>query len=197
MAGTSYVAFNPNDPVQTGFLSALALGETGNSSYASTEGYGGVNLEGAPVDNQGFPLQPGGNVSSAAGSYQFVKGTYDALATELGLDTSFSQSDQNEAAWQLAQQTYTAKTGGNLYQALSSGDYTSVQNALANIWPSVSGNAAAPGGLAASLAGGRGANIPFPALPPRRVAIQAALVALMEARRAYLEILRTGSKDLA
>lgn len=195
----SYVAYNPDDPTQTGFLSALALGETGNSSYASTEGYGGVNLAGDPnIDNAGFPLQgAGSNVSSAAGSFQFVKGTYDDIASELGLDDTFSQSDQNEAAWQYAQQVYGQKTGGSLYQALSSGDFSSVQDALASVWPSVSGNGAAPQGLAASLAGGQGANIPFPPLPAERLAQQDRRGLRREVPWGSLAMLKTGLKGSA
>lgn len=175
MSSSGTVAYNPDDPTQTSFLSALALGETGQSSYASTEGFGGVNLAGdTNVDAYEFPLQASGsNVSSAAGTYQFVKGTWDNLASTLGL-TDFSQSSQNEAAWQYAQTTYQQKTGGSLYQALQNGDYSSVQSALASVWPSVSGNGAAPQGLAASLAGGQGANIPFPPLTPARRQAQAA-----------------------
>jgi muramidase (phage lysozyme) len=185
------VVYNPDDNVQTSFLSALALGETGNSSYASTEGFGGVNLAGdTDLDSVGFPIQAGGNVSSAAGTYQFVKGTYDNVAAQLGLDNSFSQSDQNEAAWQLAQTTYTQKTGGSLYQALQSGNYSSIQSALASVWPSVSGNGAAPQGLAASLAGGQGANVPFPARAPR----PAQVVHQPAVRKDFWAILRTGSK---
>lgn len=194
MANT--VAYNPDDPIQTGFLSALALGETGNSSYASTEGFGGINLAGdGNVDQYGFPLQaPGSNVSSAAGTYQFVQGTYDQVANELGL-TDFSQSSQNEAAWQYAQQTYQQKTGGSLYQALQSGNFRSIQDALASVWPSVSGNASAPQGLAASLAGGQGANVPFPPLPRARVAVRQAK--RREALRAFLVMSRTGSNGSA
>ena len=195
---TNYVAYNPNDPTQTSFLSALALGETGNSSYASTEGFGGINLEGAPTDNQGFPLQaPGSNVSSAAGTYQFTQSTYDRIAGELGLDNSFSQSDQNEAAWQLAQETYASKTGGSLYDALSDSNYNSVQSALTSVWPSVSGNGAAPGGLAASLAGGQGANVPFPPLTMERRQEQILCRTRLETRVDYLATLKTGSKGSA
>lgn len=191
----NYVAYNPDDPTQTGFLSALALGETGNSSYASTEGFGGVNLAGDEnVDNVGFPLQGAGqNASSAAGTYQFLHGTYDEVAGELGL-TDFSQSSQNEAAWQYAQQTYQQKTGGSLYQALKDGNYSSVQNALTSVWPSVSGNASAPKGLAASLAGGQGANVPFPPLTAERLADRERLP---EVRKAYLGMSKTGLSDSA
>lgn len=200
-AGSSYVAYNPDDSTITSFLSALALGETGNSPNAANEGFGGVSLAGDPTDSAGFPIQPVQNVSTAAGTYQFLRGTYDSIAGELGLDNSFSQNDQNEAAWYYAQQTYTAKTGGNFYDALASGDYQSVQNALSSVWPSVSGNASAPQGLAASLAGGQGANVPFPPLTAARVAAQPLVVAhlqrLREARLAFLATLKTGLKGSA
>ena len=161
MSGSGYTVYNPNDSVQTSFLSALALGETGGNPNSAMEGYGGVSLAGAATDQYGFPFQgSGANVSSAAGTYQFLHGTYDQVAGELGL-TDFSQNSQNEAAWYQAEKTYAANTGGSLYEALSSGNFTSVQAALAKVWPSVLGNGAAPGGLAASLAGGQGANIPF------------------------------------
>lgn len=159
MSGSGYTVYNANDSVQSGFLSALALGETGGSANAATEGYGGVDLSNAATDKYGFPLQPSGsNVSSAAGTYQFLHGTYDSVAGELGL-TDFSQSSQNEAAWYEAEKTYAAKTGGSLYDALKAGNYTSVQNALGSVWPSVFGNGAAQGGLAASLASGAGAPV--------------------------------------
>lgn len=194
----NYVAYNPDDSTQTGFLSALALGETGNSSYASTEGFGGVNLAGDPnTDQYGFPVQgAGSNVSSAAGTYQFVKGTYDSVASQLGL-TDFSQSSQNEAAWQYAQQVYGQKTGGSLYQALQNGDYRSIQDALASVWPSVSGNGAAPQGLAASLAGGQGANVPFPPLSLARLVRQDKLGLRREAPKVFLATLKTGSNGSA
>lgn len=167
------VAYDPNNTVQQSFLSALALGETGNSSYAANEGFGGVDLTNAPTDQFGFPTQdPGSNVSSAAGTFQFLQGTWDEVAQQLNL-TDFSQSNQNEAAWYYAQQTYSANTGGrSLYDDLASGNYSNLDAALSRAWPSVMGNASAPGGLAASLAGGQGANIPFPALPPVRLVEQ-------------------------
>lgn len=184
------VAYNPDDPTQTGFLSALALGETGNSSYAAHEGFGGIDLSNAPTDKFGFPIQGAGtNVSSAAGTYQFLKGTYDDVAGQIGLH-DFSQSSQNEAAWVYAQQQYNAKTGGSLYDALKAGNFQQIQSALVSIWPSVTGNGAAPQGLAASLAGGRGANVPFPVLTEARQIMQIARGLVV--RRDYLGISKTG-----
>lgn len=162
MSSSGLVAYNPNDPVQQAFLSALALGETGNSSYAATEGVGGVNLADDTSENDfGFPTWQGEGDSHAAGIFQFEPATWDSLASQYGLNFQ-NTSDQEAGAWYLAQQTYQSKTGGSLYGALSGGNYSSVQSALASIWPSVTGNQAAPQGLAASLAGGQGSNLTFP-----------------------------------
>lgn len=152
--------YNPNDSLQTKFLSALALGETGNVSNAYSVGYGGVDLSSAELGSHGFP-QWSGNTSAnthAAGAFQFQPGTWADIAGKYNLDFA-NPSDQNAGAWYLAQQTYAAKTGGSLTDALSKGDFSSVQSALGNIWPSVNGNAAAPQGLAANLANGVGATL--------------------------------------
>lgn len=151
------VAYNPSDPVQQSFLSDLALGETGvHGTY--TEGFGGVDLAGATGNQYGFPTWGGSSTGAgpthAAGLYQFEPGTWDSIAANLGI-TDFSPNSQNEAAWTLAQQTYGAKTGGaSLEAALQSGNYSSIQSALASVWPSVVGNASNPGGLANLLASG-------------------------------------------
>ncbi len=66
--------------------------------------------------------------------------------------------DQNAAAWYLAQDTYKAKTGGDLSEALAGGQFSSVQGALASVWPSVTGNGASPG-LATALTKGLGSGL--------------------------------------
>ncbi len=147
---SSPLAYNADDPLQTSFLAALAQGETGNSAFASTEGVGGSNLAGDAVDQYGFPQWSGEGNSHAAGTYQFQPSTCDTIASQFNLNFS-SASDQSAGAWYLAEQTYQQQTGGSLESALQSGDYSSVQSALAAVWPSVTGNAAAPAGLAANL----------------------------------------------
>lgn len=143
-------AYNPDDTTQSNFLSILARGETGaNGTY--DEGYGGVSTSGDSTDAYGFP-QYSGSVTSAgpthaAGLYQFEPGTWDSVASSLGL-TNFSAGSQNEAAWQYAQTTYANQTGGDLESALQSGQYSSVQHALAGVWPSLNGNGSEPGGFA-------------------------------------------------
>ena len=153
------VAYNPSDTLQTQFLSALALGETGNQSNAWTEGVGGVNVSGLPTDQYGFPTWSGNGSSHAAGAFQFQPGTWDQIASQYGLNFA-NPSDQQAGAWYYAQQQYAQVTGGqSLEAALQSGQYQSVQQALAAVWPSVTGNAAAPQGLAMDLQNGVGANL--------------------------------------
>jgi muramidase (phage lysozyme) len=153
------VAYNPSDPKQASFLSALALGESGGKSNAATLGYGGSDLSSAPSGEHGFPSWTGLGNSHAAGIYQFQPKTWDALASKFGFDFH-SPQDQSAAAWVLAQQTYASKTGGSLSDALDKGNYGAIQSALAKVWPSVTGNGSAPQGLAANLAAGVGASIP-------------------------------------
>lgn len=154
----SGIAYNPADPVQQNFLSALALGESGKSGGLFT-GTGGSDLSGASKDQYGFPIWNGQGNSHAAGIYQFQPGTWKTFASQYGLDFG-NPADQNAGAWYDAQSVYAAKTGGDLETALKNGDYSSIQSALSSEWTSVTGNGAAPQGLAADLAAGVGAAIP-------------------------------------
>jgi len=154
----SDVGFNASDPVITKFLSALALGETGGATNAATLGTGGADLSGASHDVYGFPDWSGNGASHAAGIYQFQPGTWDSVAAEHNLDFA-NPTDQSAGAWYEAQKTYAAKTGGSLYDALKNGDYSSIQQALADVWPSVQGNSASPQGLSGALENGQGANL--------------------------------------
>lgn len=161
MTDTSKVAFNSHDPVQVQFLSSLALGESGTLGHNSTfVGFGGTDLSTAPHDPFGFPTPLNTGSSSAAGTYQFVRETWDTIANKYHLDFSHP-ADQNAGAWYYAQETFAQNTGGkSLTDALKSGDFTTVQGALSSVWPSVNGNGAAPQGLANSLAAGIGAEVP-------------------------------------
>jgi muramidase (phage lysozyme) len=154
------VAYNPDDPTQAGFLSALALGETGGNPGAYAIGVGGADLTGAPTDQYGFPQWTGQGSSHAAGAFQFQPGTFDPIAATHGLNFE-NPEDQNAAAWYYAQSTYAAAGGGDLETALQTPSaFAGVQAALAKVWPSVTGNAATHGqGLASDLASGAGAPI--------------------------------------
>lgn len=156
----SVVAYNAYDPVQQSFLSALALGETGGGANAGFLGTGGSDLSGNTTDQYGFPIWSGVGNSHAAGTYQFQPSTWDSIAQEYNLNFSNAQ-DQNAGAWYLAQQA-----DPDLEADLQAGNYSKVQSALQSIWPSVTGNAAIPQGLAAALASGQGAPIAGPSTDP-------------------------------
>lgn len=159
MSSPALTGYDPNNAAQNNFLSALKLGETGTTPWAYIEGVHGSNLSSYSTDEHGFPQWGGYGDSHAAGAYQFQPSTWDALAQKYGLNFQ-NPADQNAGAWYYAQQTYTAKTGGSLTDALNAGDYTSVQNALGGVWPSVTGNGATGGkSLADNLAAGVGAGL--------------------------------------
>ena len=92
------VAYNPYDPTQQAFLSALASGEAGTAGYMSGVGpNGGSDLTGAPTDQYGFPQWNGFGNSHAAGEYQFQPATWDAVAAQHNLNFG-NPADQNAAA---------------------------------------------------------------------------------------------------
>lgn len=73
----------------------------------------------------GFEDHPGrkgaGGTTTAAGTYQFIKATWERAKAALGLK-DFSPANQKRAAWWLAQNDYQARTGRNLEADLASGD---------------------------------------------------------------------------
>jgi hypothetical protein len=152
-------AYNPNDPNQSRFLSALALGESG-SKGSPTVGFGGVDLSGSATDAYGFPQWAGSitpyGPTHAAGTYQFQPGTWDGIAEQYGLNFA-NPADQNAGAWYLAQQTYAQKTGGNLEDAIANGDYGGIASALGGQWQSLRTD---PHQFIDAITSGTGAAIP-------------------------------------
>lgn len=148
----SQVAYDPNNAQQNAFLAALEKGESGGSAGAYSVGVGGSDLTGSTTDQYGFPIWNGVGNSHAAGAYQFQPSTWDNIASEFGLNFN-DPEDQNAGAWYLAQQT-----DPNLSTDLATGNYSAIQSALAKVWPSVTGNAASPQGLANTLGGATAAN---------------------------------------
>lgn len=159
------VGYNPDDPLQSSFLAALALGESGGGSNTTLLGLGGTDLTGAPTDGYGFPKWTGLGNSHAAGTYQFQPQTWDSIASKFNLNFQNS-SDQSQGAWMLAQQVFARKTGGSLEDALQNGEYGLVQKSLAGTWTSANGNQSAPQGLAATLAQYVSGGGPRPPSPP-------------------------------
>lgn len=82
-----------------------------------------------------------GRQSTAAGKYQFVKGTWDRAARALGLK-DFSPESQDKAAWWLAQQDYQSHTGRDLLSDLKSPDanvQAGIRRTLSQTWEGLKG----------------------------------------------------------
>ena len=117
--------------------------------------YGGQRFQGyADHPRVDVPIQNGpnrGKTSSAAGRYQFLKGTWDEQRQKLGLP-DFSPASQDAAAWNLAQETYRAKTRRDLLTDLRTGDpavRAGIGKALSGVWTSL------PSGIEATTRGDR------------------------------------------
>jgi len=175
-AAPSLPGFDPSDPVQQSFLSALALGESGPNGTVDT-GFGNVDLSSAGTDAYGFPVWGGGSTPAgpthAAGLFQFQPGTWDQIASALNLNFS-NPADQENAAWTYAAQTYAANTGGNLETDLTTAQsdqasgnvsgaqaiYNQIQAALGGVFSGVNPNQNLPQGLSGALLSGQGAALP-------------------------------------
>jgi len=82
-----------------------------------------------------------GRTSTAAGRYQFLKGTWDEAAAALGL-RDFSPASQDKAAWWLASREYRRKTGRELLTDLRSNDPSvraGIGQVLSGQWTSMPG----------------------------------------------------------
>ena len=117
--------------------------------------YGGAHFDGYddhPRIHERITSGPNaGKTSDAAGRYQFLSSTWDEAKKALGL-TSFSPANQDKAAWWLAQRDYRNATGGDLTEALKSGDpakLAGVARALHGTWTSL------PGGIEEGTTSGK------------------------------------------
>lgn len=114
------------------------------NAIASTEspGYNVINGGEKFSSYADHPRRRGaGGESTAAGRYQFVKGTWDRAAKALGL-TDFSPASQDRAAWWLAQQDYKARTGRDLLPDMQAGDMERVRRGLSDTWKGLADSAA-------------------------------------------------------
>jgi muramidase (phage lysozyme) len=107
---------------------------------------GGTFNDFADHPREPVPIRSGpnaGNVSTAAGRYQFLAPTWDAVKKEAGLP-DFSPDSQDAGAWYLANKTYQQRTGRDLTQDLQAakGNPSAVKQiggALSGIWTSLPG----------------------------------------------------------
>lgn len=77
-----------------------------------------------------------GGTTTAAGRYQFVKGTWDRARNATGV-SDFSPANQDRAAWWLAQADYKSHTGRDLLTDLRSPDanvQAGIRRALSHTW---------------------------------------------------------------
>lgn len=126
-------------PEAYGLLGAIAGPESGGR-YDVLYGGGTIgDLSRHP--RRAVPITTGpnaGQTSSAAGRYQFLAPTWDDISSRYDL-TDFSPANQDAAAWALANETYSGKTGGDLTEALRQGKLQDVAQALSGQWTSLAG----------------------------------------------------------
>lgn len=140
--GGDELAWADAKPYQKALLNTIAGPESGGRYNVI---YGGGKFDDfSRHPNKAVRIQTGpnaGRTSSAAGKYQFLGSTYEDQAKKLGL-TDFSPASQDKAAWNLAAETYKAKTGQDLDTVLQSGDpqaIAQVGEVLNPIWTSLPG----------------------------------------------------------
>lgn len=106
--GSSAIAANYSASTpQEAFLNAIAVKESGGNYNILNGGQIVPDLTSSP-----HPNMVGTNgQSTAAGKYQFTYGTW--LDLNNGINAPMTPENQDAAAWKLAQQRYSAYTGGN------------------------------------------------------------------------------------
>jgi len=136
------IAWTDAKPYQKALLNTIAGPESGGRYDII---YGGGRFDDfSRHPGRAVRIQTGpnaGRTSSAAGKYQFLGSTWDDQAGKLGL-ADFSPANQDQAAWNLAAETYKTKTGQDLVAVLESGDpaaLATVGKVLNPIWTSLPG----------------------------------------------------------
>jgi len=141
-AGTAEALAQQPVDVQKAFLATIAGTEA--PAYNTLYGGGTFGEDYAQHPNRQIPIMSGpnkGSYSTAAGRYQFLKPTWDEQAGLAGVK-DFSPGSQDKVAWNYAQAVYKQKTGGDLAEALQSGDPARINAAgkeLSSVWTSLPG----------------------------------------------------------
>lgn len=125
---------SPNlDPNQMAFLNAVAGGESNGAYDARYTPNGAATFDLNGQHPQIYEPTRDGRKSSAAGRYQFVYSTWHGLAG----DAPFSEVNQDDYAWKLADQDYRAHTGRDLASDLKTHGLTAdILNTLTPTWSS-------------------------------------------------------------
>lgn len=139
--GTSAsMAIRPPSKTMQEILTKIKGGESGGRYDIM---YGGEKFDldkGHP--RKAVPITEGpnkGKTSSAAGAFQFIGSTWDAVAKKTGL-TDMSKASQDINAARLAKDTYKEKTGRDIETDWATGDpklRLGIQHALASEWESL------------------------------------------------------------
>lgn len=77
-----------------------------------------------------------GGTSTAAGRYQFVKGTWDRVQNTLKLP-DFSPASQDVGAWWLATADYRTRTGRDLATDVRAGNFAQIKAGLGDTWEGI------------------------------------------------------------
>lgn len=119
------------NPIQLAVLHQISAGEA--VGYNTL--YGGHTFS-SYLDHPRIGFRtPQGDITHAAGRYQFQPDTWDAEVKRLGLP-DFSPKSQDLAAWDLANRTYYQNTRGRSLEADEATNSVRWE-ALANQWPSL------------------------------------------------------------
>lgn len=126
-------------PHAVGFLIAISAIESNgkyNVRYTANGGAEFNDLSGHPNIPERILNGPkAGKTSTAAGRYQFIKGTWDSIPSEVKGDGTFREVNQDHAAWYLAQRDYKSNTGHDLSADLQSKGLTpEMLTALSGTW---------------------------------------------------------------
>jgi muramidase (phage lysozyme) len=132
---------DPNDKhaaTKVAFLNGTAGGESSGKYNIRYTPRGGALFDLNGQHPKVFEATHGGQVSSAAGRYQFVWTTWKKL---MGENTPFTPENQDRAAIKLAEQDYKARTGKNLWEDLEREGFSPrIQKIMAPTWQALKGN---------------------------------------------------------